>query len=35
MSEPKLTKLELQIMEELWTRGQSSIRECPDPGVTP
>ena len=27
MSEPKLTKLELQIMEELWTRGQSSIRE--------
>ena len=27
MSEPKLTKLELQIMEELWTRGQASIRE--------
>ena len=27
MREPKLTKLELQIMEELWTRGQSSIRE--------
>jgi BlaI family penicillinase repressor len=27
MSEPKLTKLELQIMEELWTRGESSIRE--------
>ena len=27
MTEPKLTKLELQIMEELWTRGQLSIRE--------
>jgi predicted transcriptional regulator len=27
MGEPKLTKLELQIMEELWTRGQASIRE--------
>jgi len=27
MAEPKLTKLELQIMEELWTRGQLSIRE--------
>ena len=27
MSKPKLTKLELQIMEELWTRGQASIRE--------
>jgi BlaI family transcriptional regulator, penicillinase repressor len=27
MSEPKLTKLELQIMETLWTRGQTSIRE--------
>jgi predicted transcriptional regulator len=27
MSEPKLTKLELKIMEELWTRGQASIRE--------
>ena len=27
MSEPKLTKLELQIMEALWTRGQASIRE--------
>jgi BlaI family penicillinase repressor len=24
---PKLTKLELQIMEALWTRGQCSIRE--------
>jgi len=24
---PKLTKLELQIMETLWTRGESSIRE--------
>src|SRR5271166_1995131 len=27
MSDPKLTKLELQIMETLWTRGSASIRE--------
>jgi BlaI family transcriptional regulator, penicillinase repressor len=27
MSSPKLTKLELQIMETLWTRGSASIRE--------
>jgi BlaI family penicillinase repressor len=27
MSLPKLTKLELHIMEALWTRGASSIRE--------
>ena len=27
MSQPRLTKLELQIMETLWTRGQVSIRE--------
>lgn len=27
MAEPKLTKLEMQIMEALWTRGQASIRE--------
>jgi BlaI family transcriptional regulator, penicillinase repressor len=27
MPEPKLTKLELQIMEALWTRGDSSIRD--------
>jgi BlaI family transcriptional regulator, penicillinase repressor len=27
MNEPKLTKLELQIMEVLWTQGQTSIRE--------
>lgn len=27
MGEPKLAKLELQIMDALWTRGQSSIRE--------
>ncbi len=27
MAEPKLTKLELQIMEALWTRGKTSIRE--------
>jgi predicted transcriptional regulator len=27
MGEPKLAKLELKIMEVLWTRGQVSIRE--------
>jgi BlaI family penicillinase repressor len=27
MAEPKLTKLELQIMEALWTQGQASIRD--------
>jgi BlaI family transcriptional regulator, penicillinase repressor len=27
MADPKLTKLELQIMETLWTRGWASIRE--------
>ncbi len=27
MTEPKLTRLELQIMETLWTRGRASIRE--------
>jgi predicted transcriptional regulator len=27
MAEPKLTKLELQIMETLWTRRRASIRE--------
>jgi BlaI family penicillinase repressor len=27
MTEPKLTKLELQIMEALWTQGRASIRE--------
>ena len=27
MSEPKLSKLEFRIMEALWTRGDSSIRE--------
>jgi BlaI family transcriptional regulator, penicillinase repressor len=27
MSEPKLSKLELQIMETLWTRGEASIRD--------
>jgi BlaI family penicillinase repressor len=27
MAEPKLTKLELKIMESLWTRGNASIRE--------
>lgn len=26
MTKPKLTKLELQIMEALWTRGNASIR---------
>jgi predicted transcriptional regulator len=27
MAEPKLTKLELQIMEALWSQGRASIRE--------
>jgi BlaI family penicillinase repressor len=27
MAEPKLSKLELQIMDALWTRGSASIRE--------
>ena len=27
MSEPKLSKLEFQIMEALWTQGELSIRE--------
>lgn len=27
MRQPKLAKLELQIMEVLWTRGEASIRE--------
>ena len=27
MAKPKLTKLELQIMDTLWTRNQASIRE--------
>jgi BlaI family transcriptional regulator, penicillinase repressor len=27
MSQPKLTRLELQIMETLWTRGACSVRE--------
>ncbi len=27
MADPKLTKLELQIMESLWTYGSASIRE--------
>jgi BlaI family transcriptional regulator, penicillinase repressor len=27
MAQPRLTKLELQIMETLWTRGTASIRE--------
>ena len=27
MAEPKLSKLELQIMETLWTNGKASIRE--------
>ena len=27
MTEAKLSKLELQIMDKLWTRGESSIRE--------
>ena len=27
MAEPKLSKLEFEIMDALWTRGESSIRE--------
>jgi BlaI family penicillinase repressor len=27
MAQPKLTRLELQIMEALWTQGASSVRE--------
>jgi len=27
MSNPKITRLELQIMDVLWTRGEASIRE--------
>jgi BlaI family penicillinase repressor len=27
MAQPKLTKLELQIMDTVWTRGSASIRE--------
>ena len=27
MPQPRLTKLELQVMEALWTRGSASIRE--------
>ena len=30
MAEPKLSKLEFQIMEALWTRGELSIREIQD-----
>jgi predicted transcriptional regulator len=30
MAEPKLTKLELRIMETLWTSGKASIREIQD-----
>lgn len=30
MAAPKLSKLELQIMESLWTNGESSIREVLD-----
>jgi predicted transcriptional regulator len=30
MKHPKLTRLELQIMEALWTRGSCSIREIHD-----
>jgi BlaI family transcriptional regulator, penicillinase repressor len=36
MVQPKLTRLELRIMETLWSKGPSSIRELqeafPDPG---
>jgi BlaI family transcriptional regulator, penicillinase repressor len=30
MAAPKLSKLEFEIMEALWTRGESSIREIQD-----
>jgi BlaI family penicillinase repressor len=30
MTQPKLTNLELKIMEALWTGGSSSIREIPE-----
>jgi BlaI family transcriptional regulator, penicillinase repressor len=30
VTHPKLTKLELQIMEALWTRGACSVREIQD-----
>ena len=30
MAAPKLSKLEFQIMETLWTRGEPSIREIQD-----
>src|SRR6202021_2405670 len=30
MASPKLSKLEFQIMETLWTHGESSIREIQD-----
>jgi predicted transcriptional regulator len=30
MAHPKLSRLELQIMEKLWTNGNSSIREIQD-----
>jgi BlaI family penicillinase repressor len=30
MAQPKLTKLELQIMEIFWTRGACSVREIQD-----
>ncbi len=30
MAEPKLSKLEFQIMEALWTQGEASIREIQD-----
>jgi BlaI family transcriptional regulator, penicillinase repressor len=30
MPQPKLSRLELQIMETLWTRGSASIREIQD-----
>ena len=37
MPSPKLSKLELKIMEALWTKGASSVREIQEsfPGETP
>ncbi len=35
MPQPKLTRLELRIMEQLWKRGQASIREIQEAFPTP
>ena len=35
MNRPRLTKLELQILEALWTRGKASIREIQEAFAKP